>query len=270
MASFAEITQSKAWKNFMAKLYGLGAAVVIVGAMFKIMHWPGAGVMLVTGLSTEAVIFFFSAFEPPHEDPDWSLVYPELAGMHGEGGEEQHAAIEEKGSLTEQLDTMMEEAKIEPEMIERLGAGLRSFGDAATKISDITDATAATNEYVQNVRTAASNVNELSDSYSRASQSLTSLAGSAADSANYAEGLQKVSVSLTELNDVYQRQIQETSSQLDASNKYKESISELMASLSDSLDDTKQFKEEVSKLTQNLSTLNTIYGNMLTAMSVNR
>ncbi|MCB0395609.1 MAG: gliding motility protein GldL [Flavobacteriales bacterium] len=265
MASLAEITQSKGWKNFMAKLYGWGAAVVITGAMFKIMHWPGAGVMLVAGLTTEAVIFFFSAFEPPHEDPDWSLVYPELAGMHGEGG---HKAIEEDtGSLTEQLDDMMEEAKIEPEMIERLGQGLRAFGDAATKITDISDATVATNEYVQNVRTAASNVNELSDSYSRASQSLTSLAGSADDSANYAEGLQKVSTSLNELNDVYRQQISESANQLDASNKYKESIAELMESLSGSLDDTKQFKEEVSKLTQNLSTLNTIYGNMLSAMS---
>ena len=56
----------KKWKSFMAKLYGFGAAIVIIGAMFKIMHWPGAGPMLVVGLSTEAVIFFFSAFEPPH------------------------------------------------------------------------------------------------------------------------------------------------------------------------------------------------------------
>jgi len=70
---------SKAWKNFMAKLYGIGAAVVIIGAMFKIQHWPFASLLLVVGLSTEAVIFFFSAFEPLHEEPDWSLVYPELA-----------------------------------------------------------------------------------------------------------------------------------------------------------------------------------------------
>ncbi|HUP11506.1 MAG TPA: gliding motility protein GldL, partial [Niastella sp.] len=69
--------------KIMPKVYGIGAAIVIVGALFKIMHWPGAGPMLVVGLSTEAVIFFFSAFEPPHEEIDWSLVYPELAGMHG-------------------------------------------------------------------------------------------------------------------------------------------------------------------------------------------
>src|SRR3954466_5495966 len=96
----------KKWKSFMAKLYGFGAAVVIIGAMFKIMHWPGAGPMLVVGLSVEAIIFFFSAFEPPHEEIDWSLVYPELAGMHGEEGEKKHEEedhIEEadKGTITE-------------------------------------------------------------------------------------------------------------------------------------------------------------------------
>ncbi len=79
--SLAELVQSSGWKNFIAKLYGLGASVVIVGALFKIQHWPLAGTMLTIGLITEAVIFFFSAFEPLHEEIDWSLVYPELAGI---------------------------------------------------------------------------------------------------------------------------------------------------------------------------------------------
>src|SRR5882762_92315 len=127
----------KKWKSFMAKLYGFGAAIVIVGAMFKIMHWPGAGPMLVVGLSTEAVIFFFSAFEPPHEEVDWSLVYPELAGMHGE----EAAQIEDKGSITEQLDTMLEDAKIGPELIASLGDGIRNLSDQAGKLTNITDAT---------------------------------------------------------------------------------------------------------------------------------
>ena len=79
--SLAELVQSSGWKNFISKLYGLGASVVIIGALFKIQHWPLAGEMLTLGLLTEAVIFFFSAFEPLHEEVDWSLVYPELAGI---------------------------------------------------------------------------------------------------------------------------------------------------------------------------------------------
>lgn len=78
----AEFTSGKKYKKFMAMLYGLGASVVIAGALFKIQHWEGAGIMLTVGLLTEAVIFFFSAFEPLHEEIDWTLVYPELAGMH--------------------------------------------------------------------------------------------------------------------------------------------------------------------------------------------
>src|ERR1017187_6751847 len=166
---------TKAWKNFMAKLYGFGAAVVIVGAMFKIMHWPGAGPMLVCGLSTEAVIFFFSAFEPPHEEVDWSLVYPELSGMHGaEEGEEAKAIEEDKGTVTEQLDHMLEEAKIGPELIESLGSGLRNLSENANKMTDITQATVATSEYAANVKNASKSIEGLSTSYDDARNSISS------------------------------------------------------------------------------------------------
>ena len=111
---------SKGWKKFMAKLYGFGAAVVIVGALFKIMHWPFAGPMLVVGLSTEALIFIFSAFEPIHEDPNWELVYPELALGHSD--ELDHSNLpagKSKGGngITDQLDKMLEEAKIDSQLI---------------------------------------------------------------------------------------------------------------------------------------------------------
>ena len=144
---------SASWKKFMAKLYGIGAAVVIVGALFKIMHWPFSGPLLVVGLSTEAVIFFFSAFEPLHDEPKWELVYPELADH---GSDDEHDEIAETSSddgkeelpITEQLDNMLEEAKIGPELIESLGSGLRSLSDNAGKLSNISDASVATNQYV--------------------------------------------------------------------------------------------------------------------------
>ena len=78
MMSIAELVETDGWKKFMAKVYGWGASVVMIGALFKIQHYPGAGPMLVVGLLTEAVIFFFSAFEPVHAEIDWTLVYPEL------------------------------------------------------------------------------------------------------------------------------------------------------------------------------------------------
>ena len=97
----SNIVRSRGFRNFMAKVYGWGASVVILGALFKINHYPGADIMLIVGLGTESLIFFFSAFEPPYVEPDWSLVYPELAGMyhiHGEGFKKP----------TEELDSMLD------------------------------------------------------------------------------------------------------------------------------------------------------------------
>ena len=83
MSKLDNFVRSKGYKNFMSKLYGWGASAVIIGALFKINHWPGATAMLVVGMGTESLIFFLSAFEPLHIEWDWSLVYPELAGMKG-------------------------------------------------------------------------------------------------------------------------------------------------------------------------------------------
>src|SRR5215210_5223473 len=105
----SEFTQGKKFKVLMARLYGWGASVVIIGALFKIQHYKGAGFALVLGLSTEAVIFFFSAFEPPHEDVDWSLVYPELAGMHDPGYEK--GKLKKIDPAAQALDKMLADAK---------------------------------------------------------------------------------------------------------------------------------------------------------------
>lgn len=255
----------KKWKSFMAKLYGFGAAIVIVGAMFKIMHWPGAGPMLVIGLSTEAVIFFFSAFEAPHEDVDWSLVYPELAGMHGEEGETK-LAVEDKGSVTEQLDAMFEDAKIGPELIASLGAGMRNLGDQANKLSNITDASVATNEYVTSVKSAAKNVGTLSESYSKAAESLMGLTVNNNESASFGEQIVKVSKNLSALNASYELQLQGSAEHVKATSQFYEGVGNLMKNLNDSVEDTRKYKEQISQLSTNLESLNTVYGNMLTAM----
>jgi gliding motility-associated protein GldL len=271
---------SKAWKAFMAKLYGFGAAVVIVGAMFKIMHWPGAGEMLVIGLSTEAVIFIFSAFEPIHEDPDWTLVYPELAlGHDGHGHGHGHdkdkkkaaAAIEETHddeSITEQLDKMLEDAKIEPELIESLGKGLRSLSDSAGKLGDISGATLATEDYITSMRGASDKVSKLSDTYDKASESLLGLTSSAAEGQSFGEQLVKVSNNLAALNNVYELQLKGSTESLEAQQRLQGGITELMSNLSASIEDTRLYKENMGMLAKNLTALNTIYGNMLNAMTI--
>src|ERR1035437_9161219 len=166
--------KGKMYKKLMAKLYGWGASVVILGALFKIQHWKGAGPMLTLGLSTEAVIFFFSAFEKPHEDPDWSLVYPQLAGM---ATEEEDVKKEKGGTLTQELDKMLEDAKIGPELIESLGSGLRNLSDNASKLGSMSDASVATNDFVETVKSASKSVDNLSKSYNKANDSLSNSVG---------------------------------------------------------------------------------------------
>lgn len=244
----------------MAKLYGIGAAVVILGALFKIEHWAGASLMLIVGLGTEAVIFFFSAFEPPHEEVDWSLVYPELAT--GEGGDHGHGGHKSSKSLTEQLDGMLEEAKIEPELIASLGEGMRNLSTQAAQLNDITDVSSASKEYASGLRGATEKVGELVNTYQQASESLTGLTSHAEDGASAGEALQRMSGNLTSLNNMYELQLQE----LAKSREMYSGINELIGNLKDSVEDTRQYKENIAELAKNLRSLNTVYSNMLNAM----
>jgi gliding motility-associated protein GldL len=178
MGVIGNIVQSKGYKAFMGKLYGIGAAVVIVGALFKIMHFPGAGMMLMIGLGTEALIFFMSAFEPPHEQYDWSLVYPELEGV-SEEDEEALASdpkISQKKSALEKFDAMIDSAQITPELFEKLGHGLMKMNETTEKLADVSDATVATNNYVANFEKASKKVNEFADSYGQSATKLNSTA----------------------------------------------------------------------------------------------
>ena len=168
MANFFE---SKAGKKIMAMAYGLGASIVIVGALFKILHWNFANEMLMLGMFTEAAIFAISAFEPLHEEWDWSLVYPELAGT--EGTEKPSLASGE--TVTQQLDNMLSEAKIGPELIQGLGTGLKSLSDNVSSMADLSGATVATKEYAENVHKANEQLLGMNSSYSRAVSALESL-----------------------------------------------------------------------------------------------
>jgi gliding motility-associated protein GldL len=257
---------SKRWKNFMAKLYGLGASVVLIGALFKIEHWTGADAFLIVGLTTEAVIFAFSAFEPPHEEPDWSLVYPELASADHAMGED--FKKDDQRSITEQLDDMLESAKIEPELIESLGQGMRSLSDQARQMGEITGAAAATSEYADSLKGASVKVGELSESYAKASESLVGLTSNVEAGNAAGESLGRMSKNLSDLNEMYELQLRSSREKLEAANQLFDGVGEMLTHLRDSVDDTKRYKENISVLSENLGKLNTVYGNMLAAMTV--
>ncbi|CAI8428668.1 gliding motility protein GldL [Flavobacteriaceae bacterium] len=191
-------------------VYGLGAAIVIVGALFKIQHWPYGSEILTLGMIVEAAVFTYSAFERQKGDLDWSLVYPELSG----GSAKSKKAKEDtpEGVLTKKLDTLLKEAKID-------GALVKSLGDS-----------------IQNLNATAA-----------------SMDGSVGASKSYNEQMAKASAQMESLNDLYK-------SQLESANRQSEINAE-------SIENALKLKEQMESLASNLSSLNGVYGGMLTAMN---
>jgi gliding motility-associated protein GldL len=270
------IFASKKFKTIMKFVYGWGGAIVIIGAMFKIQHWPGATIMLIGGLGIEACIFILSAFEPLHEDPNWELVYPELALGHSDALDHEHeenvpAKKNSAGSgLTEHLDQMLGEANIDNELLTRLGDGMRALGENAAQLQGVTSAAAATDSYVSSLQAASDKVSNLSEAYERASVSISGMTSSSAEGESFGEQMHKVSKNLAALNNVYELQLKGSSAHLETTEKFQSQVTEMMKNLSDSTEDTKKYKENMAMLSSNLTDLNTVYGNMLKAMSINK
>jgi len=263
MAKGKGFFHSKAFKVGMSRVYGIGAAIVIFGAMAKILHWPGANYWIGLGLTTESLIFLISAFEPVKEEVDWTLVYPELAGMDPK-------KKEEKKSLTAHLDKMLEEAKIEQGMVNRLGEGLRSLTDNINKMTTFGDAAAATNDYASKVKTAAQNVDKVNEAYMNAIEAVDKLGQTGDASAEYFEQVSNITVKLTSLNALYESELQESNNHFQQMRAFYGSLNKSVSNLVESEQATAEMSKEFQKLNQNLSTLNNVYGNMLSAMSMSR
>ncbi len=252
------------YSSIMPKIYGIGASIVIVGALFKINHYPGADLMLVIGLSAEALIFFFSAFEPKHSEPDWAKVYPELADDYESEG--LVAAAGDNGSVSKQLDHMLESAKIGPELIDSLGKGFNSLSDSVANMSDLSDAAFVTEEYAQNVKTASASLVDMNRSYGATVDAMSEMTTASEDARQYHEQVQNVTKNLGALNTVYEMELQDANNHLKAMNKFYANISTAMDSMAEASQQSEQFKSQLSTLTGNLTRLNSVYGNMLTAM----
>ncbi len=211
------MAQTITYKKRMNFVYGIGAAIVIIGALLKIQHWdldlyffkiPG-GTMLTIGLVVEAIVFGVSAFDTPEEDIDWSKVYPEL----GKDGQQENEGV--AGLLSQKLDNLLTEAKIDSSLMENLGNSMKNFQGAAEGLSAASESISATNKYNEQVSMAA--------------------------------------VQMELLNDLYKVQLENSNKQ-----------SELNSAV---IENSERLKEQMESLTQNLSSLNEVYGGMLSAMS---
>lgn len=257
------------YKTIMPKVYGIGAAVVIVGALFKILHLAGANEMLMIGLLTEAVIFFLSAFEPAHPETDWSKVYPELSEDFEAPAVPTATRISNapKGdSPLLKIDEMLKTAKVDQNLLDNLGKGLTNLATSASQMSNLSNAAVATNEYAKNVQTASSSLMEMNKSYSTAMKAVTAMADASKDTSEYHAQVQKVTKNLAALNTVYEMELKDADSHVKNMNKFYESLTGAMQGLSKVGDNTAKFTSELGNLTNNLTALNKVYGSMLTAM----
>jgi gliding motility-associated protein GldL len=284
MSFINNLVRSKGYKTFMAYLYGWGASVVIVGALFKIMHWPGANIMLILGMGVEGVIFFLSAFEPPHKEWDWSLVYPELAGMIDEAALNGDVELDEDGNpieklpvsadpLTAKLDKMLEDAHISPELIDRLGQGMQNLAESANSMNNMANVTAATDKFVSNLDGVASQAGRLLESMQGAPEAISTLstiyqetAQSLNGEVSYVEEMKKMSASLSSINAMYEMQINNASTQMNINKEFEEKMGTMLANFTNSADGIMKYKEQVDALTRKVAELNNVYGNMLAAM----
>lgn len=230
----------------MAKVYGIGASIVLVGALFKLTHmslfgWSGAAnTMLTLGLLTEAIIFFFSAFEPAHLEPDWSLVYPELWDIyHGDGPAPQakkpgartaQGGTVSSDAITEQLNEMFEKANINAATMERLSQGLTRLSDNAAKIADVSEAVAATS--------------------------------------NYTKAMNKASETAMELDAQMSKTATNASMFNDTSRKMNDTMALYIEKVNASANSTDTLNHQLNDLSKRMTAMNTVYGNMLNAMNI--
>ncbi len=227
MGKFSNFLASRKYKKAMGVVYGMGASIVLVGALFKLTHWPGANIMLTVGLLTEAVIFFLSAFEPPHVEPDWSLVYPEFQyAYHGIESNEKSAPRAVNTTSSSQLSDLLGQANISKDVLERLGAGISRLSENAAQMAEISSAVAATNDYAKAMKKASETVGAL------------------------------------------EIQLQNSMIVAETNNRLNKTMSEYIEKVNASATSTEALNHQIADLSKRMTALNTVYGNMLSAMNV--
>ena len=229
MGKFGNFLVSRKYKKVMGIVYGIGASIVLVGALFKLTHWPGANAMLTVGLLTEAVIFFLSAFEPPHVEPDWSLVYPEFQeAYHGVPSNEKSAprTVNVNNSNSSQLGDILSNSNISKDALEKLSVGINKLSENAAQMADISNAVAATNDYAKVMRKAAESASAL---------------------------------------DV---QLQSTLIVAETNKQLNKTMAEYIEKVNMSASSTEAINHQIADLSKRMSALNNVYGNMLSAMNV--
>lgn len=273
LSKFQKFLMSKKYKTFMGYLYGWGAAVVMVGAYFKLTHIPGADFMLALGLGVEAVIFFMSAFEPQHVEYAWDNVFVELdENWDGKQKTQFAASGSVNGAVSNvedaMLNKMFDKMNISEDTFMKLGKGIDKLAQNAGQMADISNALAATNNYANAMNNATKSISDFSTNYTETNKKLSESLGKLDFSALDANTIKKVAASMQSLNSIYELQLQGAEQTSAASKKLTETMNKYMDNLNASSQNAGQLNNQLTQLSARLTALNNVYGGMLSAMNI--
>ncbi|MEC7752830.1 MAG: gliding motility protein GldL [Bacteroidota bacterium] len=252
--------------NVMPKIYGLGASVVIVGAMFKLNGWAGATLMLIIGLGTEALIFAFAAFEPKATDYTKELYHATV-----KGGD----APEKKDDIT--LEKMLKQAAISKDGLQSLKEGMDNLAQNAKQLASMSNAAVATDEYAKNAKTAAASLSKIDQSTNQAASAFAEVAntvkGSGANQAQlkaateqYQVQLKEAATQLQALSGAYKAELTDTESVAKYMKGYLSNMETMIKGAMNTAKATEEFQAQMAQLNTNITSLNKVYGAMLSAM----
>jgi gliding motility-associated protein GldL len=256
-------------------IFSVGAAIVIFGALAKIEHWGGPlGRALEVGMLTETVVFLLMAFQPAEENYYWERVFPDLnlspeeeKRLKGSYTPKPIALPQGSPSLGN-MDKMLQEADITPANLKRLSDNFQRLGTTVAQMKDVADVVAVTGEYAQRTREASGALQQMKDVYQRAAESVSSFNESAKSTQVFHEQLQQMTKNLSSLNAIYELELQDTNNHLKAMNRFYDNLAQASQSMANSIEDSQKTQQQVALLAKNLSSLNAVYGNMLSAMHV--
>jgi gliding motility-associated protein GldL len=256
-------------------IFAFFAAVVILGALFKIRHWPAADEMITLGLLSEVIVFLVMAFMvPPPEEPHWQRYFPNI-NEHPDVEKARTGKFEVtplalgnsggNPALTK-MEDMLREADITPANLGRLGENFKKLGGTVDKMSDITDVVAATGDYTNKTREAAVALGTMKDAYIGAANSIQHFTAAADGTKQFHEQVQVLTKNLSSLNTIYELELQDTNNHLKAMNQFYSNLVNASQAMEGSVVDAKKAHDQIGLLANNLGRLNNIYGNMLSAM----
>lgn len=266
MASGNNSWVNKFYTVIMPKIYGIGAAVVIAGAMFKLLNWSGGALMLGVGLTTEAIIFFLSSFEPAHKEVDWTKVYPELDENYNGPISGSRHQMQPVDSVSEKLDELFAKAKMDVSLIERLGHGMQHLTESVSHIAGLSNTLQATERYTLNLEKASESLERIYTANSDLSGVMNKLDGLAENAQKFHEGMQGLTDTINRANTTYTDVLQDMYQKLDGTRTMYANITDSMNQLQEASSETENFREELAKLNEKLASLNNVYGNMLMAL----